>query len=58
MNYQAYLLKCQTPWEFYQKQPMLYPNLSHALGADLSALFNLPVEDAMLKLQAGIIWTN
>jgi len=25
-----------------------------ALGADLSALFNLPIEDAMLKLQAGL----
>ena len=53
MNYQAVFAQMSDSWVFTRNSYAISESFT-ALGADLSALFNLPIEDAMLKLQCGL----
>lgn len=54
MNYQATFAQMSDSMGVLPKTAYAISESFTALGADLSALFNLPIEDAMSKLQAGL----
>ncbi len=54
MNYQAVFAQMSDSMGVLPKTAYAISESFTALGADLSSLFNLPIEDAMLKLQAGL----
>ena len=54
MNYQAVFAQMADSMGVLPETAYAISESFTALGADLSALFNLPIEDAMLKLQAGL----
>ncbi len=54
MNYQAVFAQMSDSMGVLPETAYAISESFTALGADLSALFNLPIEDAMLKLQAGL----
>lgn len=54
MNFQAVFAQMSDSMGVLPETAYAISESFTALGADLSALFNLPIEDAMLKLQAGL----
>ena len=54
MNYQAVFAQMSDSMGVLPKTAYAISESFTALGADLSSLFNLPIEDAMLKLQSGL----
>jgi len=54
MNYQAVFAQMADSMGVLPKAAYAISESFTALGADLSSLFNLPIEDAMLKLQSGL----